>query len=332
ELDGRKVEQPDHPVAQMYRYGVTDQMIWSDWLEHTITSVLMQGNSLSLILRDERHQLIGLQWVPWGAVSNIRQLRSGRIAYDVADPINGQVKTYLQDQVLHIRDRSDNGFVGKSVLERAAESVATVQNTNNLAASTLRNGAFPTGILSAPGSIDPTTAARLKAAWEGGYSGLNAGKIAVAGDGLEFKPLSLTPESVELLESRKFGIQDIARLFHVPLIFVGDFSSSTFTNATTMIQMFASFALGQWAVKIQQSFAQAVLSRQHEIKLDLSDFQRGDPTQRWSSYDVASRNRILVPNEIREIEGFNPLPDGDKFPELAPKAQPVQDVAPSIPL
>lgn len=100
----------------------------------------------------------------------------------------------------------------------------------------------------------------------------------------------------------------------------------------TRARISASPSYGHWlpllsdrGISAPQTFALAVLARGYELKLDLSDFQRGDPTQRWASYDVASRNRILVPNEIREIEGYNPLPGGDKFPEVTAKVQPAPD-------
>jgi HK97 family phage portal protein len=309
--NGNRIEVPNHPLALLARYGVTNQQTWYDWMEHSLASVLLNGNSLSVILRDARGQLAGLKYVSWTSVT-VQPLSSGGLRYDVSDPVTGRTASYLQDEVLHIRDRTDDGGkIGKSVLARAAESVNAVQNANLFASSFMQNSAQPSGVLSAPGAISKETAERLKATVEDYNTGpRRAGSFLVAGDGLEWKQLQLDPESCELLESRKFGVQEIARIFNVPPIFCGDFTSSTFTNATTMVQIFASFALGQWACKIEQEFSRSVLSAEYAMKIDLSDFQRGDPQVRWATYDIARKNDILTVNEIREAEGFNPIATG----------------------
>jgi HK97 family phage portal protein len=238
------------------------------------------------------------------------QLSSQKLAFDVSDPNTGRTIRYLKDETLFIKDRSDDGKIGRSVLSRAAEAVNVVYGTNSLAGSLLRNGAFPSGFLTAPGAISEATAARLKAQWDSNYARENAGKIAIAGDGLDWKSLSLSPENVELLESRRFGVLEIARIFGVPPIFCGDYSSSTFTNSETALRLFASFTLGQWAVKIQQEFSRSVLSAGYEMQFDLSAFLRGDPAARWSSYNIAIERGILTRDEVRAAEGYGPLPKG----------------------
>ncbi len=309
--DGNKVEQPRHPLALLARYGASNTMTWYDWMEHTLASVLLNGNSLSLIQRDGRGQLAGLKYVSWTNVT-VQLLSSGDLKFLVSDPLTGSSAIYLQDEVLHLKDRTDdNGRIGRSVLSRAAESVRAVQNTSQFATSFMQNSAQPSGVLSAPGAISKETAARLKdtiAEHTGGAR--KAGSIMVAGDGLEWKQLQLDPESCELLESRKFGVEEIARIFGVPLIFAGHYDKSTFTNAETMVRIFASFALGQWACKVEQAFALSILSSDFMMKLDLSEFSRGDPAMRWQCYDIAANRGILSVNEIREAEGYNAIGTG----------------------
>ena len=239
----------------------------------------------------------------------VQLLSSGALRYGVSDPLTGRSANYLQGEVLHIKDRTDDGGrIGKSVLARAAESVSAVQNANLFASSFMHNNAQPSGILTAPGAISKETAERLKGTWDENYGGPHkAGRIAVAGDGLEFKPFTLDPESCELLKSRKFGVQEIARIFNVPPIFCGDFTSSTFTNAETMVRIFASFALGQWACKIEQEFARSILSADFTMKIDLSEFSRGDAQQRWTNNKIAIDSGVLTADEVREQEGWNPL-------------------------
>ncbi|MBN9547115.1 MAG: phage portal protein [Alphaproteobacteria bacterium] len=305
---GDRTEQPGHPLSLIVRNGVNDGMTWPDFMEHLVASTLLQGNGLAIILRDGRGQLEGFRFAPWNSVS-VAELTSGRLAYDVSDT-RGGTRRYLQGEVVHLRTRTDDGKVGRSVLSRAAETVSTVAGANNLAGSMLRNGAFPSGFLTAPGTIDPATAARLKATWDSGYSGDNAGKIAVAGDGLEWKSLQISPEDAELLESRKFGVIEICRLFQVPPPIVQAYENSTFTNAAQAGLWFATFCLSPWARKIEAEFARSVFpsGSSLELELDLSGFLRGDPQTRWATYDIAAKNSILTVDEMRANEGYGPMP------------------------
>ena len=233
---------------------------------------------------------------------------TGRLGYNVTDFITGERRLYLEEQVMHLRDRSDDGGkIGRSVLSRSAKAVSGVEGANSLASTLLRSGSHPSGFLSAPGAISKDTANRLKETWNS-FSGNSAGRVAIAGDGLKFESLSITPEAAELLESRRFGVQEIARLFLVPPIFAGDYSSSTFTNAETMVRLFGSFCLGQWATKLQQEFSLSVLSREYEMVIDLSAFLRGDDKTRWETWNIAKSQNILTVDEIRANEGYGPMP------------------------
>lgn len=306
---GNRIELPTHPLALIVRTGANDMMTWPDFIEALYASTLLTGNGLAVILRDARGQLEGFRYVPWSYVS-VAILSSGRLAYDITDNFTGKSVRYLTGEVIHLKDRTDDGRIGRSVLSRAAETVSTVHGANTLAASLLHNGAYPSGFLTAPGAIGPDTAARLKVDWDSNFSGRNAGKVAVAGDGLEWKSLQISPEDAELLESRKFGVVEIARLYGVPPPLIQDYTNNTFTNSETASRWFAVFCLSPWARKLEAEFQRSVFAADSniELTLDLGGFLRGDPQTRWQTYDVAAKNKILTIDEIRADEGYGPLP------------------------
>lgn len=310
---GDRTEVPDHPLMRLVRNGANPNMSWPDFVEHLVASTLLNGNGLATIARDGRGQLEGLTYVPWSNVSVV-ELANERLAFDVSDR-RGKSRRYLQGEVLLLRDRTDDGLIGRSRLSRAAETVSTVSGANSLAGAMLRNGAYPRGFLTAPGGISPETAARLKTTWDTGYSGDNAGKIAVAGDGLEWKSLQISPEDAELLESRKFGVIEICRIFDVPPPIVQAYENNTFTNAAQAGLWFATQCLSPWARKIEAEFARSVFPADgpYELELDLSGFLRGDPQTRWQTYDVAAKNKILTVDEMRANEGYGPMPVGAAF-------------------
>lgn len=126
--------------------------------------------------------------------------------------------------------------------------------------------------------------------------------------GLTWKAAQISPEDAELLESRRFGVEEICRIFQVPPPLVQDYSHNTFTNSETAGRWFAQFTLAPWARKIEAEFARSVFGQQSslELELDLSGFLRGDPQTRWAAHKIAIETGVLDPDEVRHIEGWNP--------------------------
>jgi len=118
----------------------------------------------------------------------------------------------------------------------------------------------------------------------------------------------VSPEDAELLETRKFGVVEICRLFQVPPPLVQSYEHSTFTNSAQAGLWFATFCLAPWARKIEAEFARSVFPSggPYELELDLSGFLRGDPETRWNAHKIAVENGILDPDEVRQVEGWNP--------------------------
>ena len=300
-----RTELLDHPVRRLTRAGVNDTTTWPDFLEHLVASALLTGNGLATIERDGGGAITGLSWVPWGMVT-VQYLRSGRLAYDVADG-RGGVQRYLQGEVLHLRDRTDDGLIGRSRLSRAADAVAGVIASNTFARAFLEKGAQPSGIISYDGPMTLEQRDSLRDAYNRKHAGAgNAGRVMILDDGLKWTQMQISPEDAELLESRKFGVEEICRLFQVPPPLVQDYSHNTFTNSETAGRWFAQFTLAPWARKLEAEFARSVLVDGTELELDLSGFLRGDPQTRWANHKIAIDAGVLDADEVRQVEGWNP--------------------------
>lgn len=305
EANGDRVEAYGHPLAKIARTGANPQMTWPDWLEHLVASALLTGNGLAEIIRAGNGQLSGFRWIPWGMVTVV-YLSSGRLAYDVADG-RGGTRRLLESEVLHLRDRTDDGLVGRSRLSRAADTVAGVQASNAFAKSFLERGAQPSGVIRHPGAMTVEQKTGLREQFNSNYSGAgNAGKTLILDGGLEWQAAQISPEDAELLESRKFGVVEVCRLFQVPPPIVQAYENNTFTNASQAGLWFATFCLAPWARKIEAEFARSVLATGLELELDLSGFLRGDPATRWAAHKIAIDTGVLDPDEIRVVEGWNP--------------------------
>ncbi|WP_373487273.1 phage portal protein [Blastomonas sp.] len=316
-----RAEAPEHPLRQIVRGGVNPGMSWPDWVEHLVASTLLTGNGLAEILRGDRGQLEGFRHIQWGQVTAVK-LASGRLAYDISDP-RGVKRRLLEGDVVHLRDRTDDGYIGRSRLSRAAETVAGVQSANVHANSFLRNGASPSGVIE---SVEPMKAEQrtmLRESFMARASGPSkAGQTLILDGGLTWKPAQISPEDAELLETRKFGVEEICRLFQVPPPIVQDYSHNTFTNSETAGRWFATFCLAPWARKIEAEFARSVFAAGsgYELELDLSGFLRGDPEKRWAAHKIALESGVLDPEEVRQVEGWNKrqtLPNSNPEVEVA---------------
>jgi HK97 family phage portal protein len=142
----------------------------------------------------------------------------------------------------------------------------------------------------------------------------NAGRALILDGGLDWQSISISPEDAELLESRKFGVIEICRLFQVPPPIVQAYENNTFTNATQAGLWFATFCLAPWARKIEAEFTRSLLPAGLELELDLSGFLRGDPETRWNAHKIAIETGVLDTDEIRLIEGWNPRGNGAAEP------------------
>ncbi|MBI0432977.1 phage portal protein [Roseomonas sp. KE0001] len=309
-----RTELYDHPVARLVRNPSDGRLTWPDFVEWLVAQVLLYGNGMAEIAYDGAGRPTALLPVPWLSVAVV-VLPSGRIAYDVLTD-RGPTRRLLEGEVLHVRDRSDDGIVGRSRISRAPDVLRNAASLQEWSGAVWQNQATPSGVLSAPGAISPDTAARLKAQAQINWAGAhNAKKIMVLGDGLAWTPCSVSPEDAEVLASRRFTVEELCRLFQVPPPIVQDLSHGTFTNSREAGRWFAQFSLAPLARKIEAEFERSVFGASSAdclIELDMSGLMRADAEARWQSHKIAVDAGILDPDEIREIEGWNPRPTKPK--------------------
>ncbi|MBN8872661.1 MAG: phage portal protein [Rhodospirillales bacterium] len=314
EGEGR-IEAPNHPVSRLIRSPNGNQT-WADWIEWTLSQVLLHGNSLSAIQMDGAGRPTALIPIPWANVS-VQMLPGGRLAYDVVayqSPWGGTgtPRRLLADEVFHLRDRSDDGVLGRSRISRAPAVLASAIGVQTYSSHIWQNAATPSGMVELPPGITPQGMARMKAHFEAQAAGAENGKrILFVDPATKFTPLSISPEDAEVLESRRFSVIELCRLFGVPPPIVQDYSNSTFTNASQASTWFATNTLTPWARKIEAEFARSVFADPNgafHLEIDLSGLVRGDYATRWTANVAAVQAGILTRDEVRAQEGYGPLP------------------------
>lgn len=310
--DGRgRVEVLDHPVSRLTRAPNATQT-WPDWIEWTLGQALLHGNALSLIEYDGAGRPVALRPIPWPNVQPILLL-NGALAFDVVAYTapwggTGQPRRFLASEVFHLRDRSDDGLLGRSRLSRAPEVLGNALALQEWTGAMWKNAATPAGALKFPTMLTADQMGRLRQQVADRHGGTqNARSVLILEGGAEWQPLSVSPEDAEVLASRRFSVEELCRLYQVPPPIVQDYTHNTFTNAAQAALWFAQFSLGPWVRKIEAEFARSVFTDPAMmLEIDLGGLMRGDYVQRWQAHEIAVRNGILDVNEVREVEGWSP--------------------------
>ena len=222
--------------------------------------------------------------------------------------------TLLPSDVLHIPGLGFDGLVGYSPIAMAKNAIGMAIACEEYGAKFFANGAAPGGVLEHPGTIkDPQ---RVRESWQSTFGGSgNANKIAVLEEGMKYTPIGISPEQAQFLETRKFQINEIARIFRVPPHMVGDLEKSSFSNIEQQSLEFVKYTLDPWVIRWEQSIQRSLLSRDEKaayfVKFNLEGLLRGDYQSRMNGYAIGRQNGWMSANDIRELENLDRIPAED---------------------
>jgi HK97 family phage portal protein len=327
QTDEGRIKVNDHPVCRLLaRPDGTDGILtWSDFAEVWISSALLAGNGLASIEDDGRGAPTRLRFIPWWCANPVVSPQTGRVTFNVQAtnlpwwPSFSPMSISSSD-VLWLRDRSDNGVLGRSALSRAPQTLQASLDVQTFASETFNKGAKLSGVIRFPGVLSKEAADRIANSWQQAHAGpWNAGKAIVLEEGGEFSALSMTLEDAELLSSRKFMTEEIARLFNIPLPILNIWDHSTFTNSDTASQWFGQLTLAPWCRKIECEASRVLFNDpSFHLEIDLSALMRGSFSTRIQTEIAMVRAGIVSPDEIRLAEGW-PARGGDAD-KLQPQA------------
>ena len=205
---------------------------------------------------------------------------------------------------------SFDGLVGYSPIAMAKNAIGIALATEEYGAAFFKNGARPGGVLEHPGVLkDPS---KLRESWHAVYGGaMNTGRIAVLEEGVKYQQIAIPPEEAQFLETRKFQIDEIARLYRVPPHMVGDLEKSSFSNIEQQSLEFVKYTLNPWVMRWEQSLQKALLSDKEQkdyfIRFNVDGLLRGDYKSRMEGYAIGRQNGWLSANDIRSLEDMNPI-------------------------
>ena len=312
--DGRRVP-VDSPIVS----NPHPDMTVFEVMEFVGQSLLSHGNAYLLKHRDGLGRVRELHPVH-AATVRVDRKRSYRTAanptgkrFYVTWPGEGQ-RWYTPHELLHIPGLSYDGLVGLSPLGLARQGIGLGLAAERFGAEMFDRGALVQGVLETDKEIDRDDAKALKHEWRTKTSGhSNHWSIPVLDKGVSFKAIALPPADVQYLEARKFSVSDVARFYGLPPHLVGDVERSTSwgTGIEQQNMQMLTFTADPWLVRIEQRWTREVIGDGSTyMKFNRKALLRADTAARFLAYQRAVNNGWMSPDEVRELEEQEPLPDG----------------------
>ena len=315
---GGKERVYDHPLYHLLHDEPNPEMTSFIFRETLMSHLLIWGNAYAQIIRDRLGRVQGLYPLRPDKMTVCRD-ESGQIYYIYTKTTdeNPAIRPYGQvplrkDEVLHIPGLGFDGLVGYSPIAMARNAVGMTMACEEYGASFFANGASPSGVLEHPGVLkDP---AKVRDSWNALYQGsANAHKVAVLEEGMKYQQIGIPPEEAQFLETRKFQLNEIARLYRIPPHMIGDLEKSSFNNIEQQSMEFVKYTLDPWVIRWEQAMQKALFlpeeKKQFFLKFNVNGLMRGDYESRMTGYSIGRQNGWLSANDIREMEDMNPVPE-----------------------
>jgi HK97 family phage portal protein len=306
----------DHNLYHLLHDEPNPEMTSFVFRETLMGHLLLWGNAYAQIIRDGRGRVIGLYPLLPDRME-VGRTEKGELYYRYQK--EGQEYLLRREEVLHIPGLGFDGLVGYSPIAMAKNSIGMALATEEYGSKLFANDARPSVVLEHPGVLkDP---AKIRDSWNKIYRGSeNAHKVAVLEEGMQVKTLSMPPEQAQFLETRKFQIEEICRIFRVPPHLVANLERATFSNIESQSISFIDNTIVPWVARFEQAMQKALFlggeKQQYLVKFNLNGRLRGDAQSRAAFYQTMRQNGIMSANDIRELESMNLIPDelgGNKY-------------------
>lgn len=314
--DGGRERAGDHPLEPLLADTANPWTPASEFRLVLQTHLALFGNAYAFVNRDGR-QVAELIPLDPHSITVAADSRTSEPIYTVSG--NGGQRSYDRSEILHVRGVGAGLYQGDSPVSSALEAIGLAIVLEQHGAGLFGRGARPSGVLKHPRAVSADTSARLRASFGSMFrGGENAGRTAILEDGLDFVPLQLTSVDSQFLELRKFQLQEIARIWRVPLHMLADLERVTFSNAEAMGQQFLTFCLLPIPRLWQGAMRITLLTPEERragyyVEFLVDDLARADLAGRFTAYSQAINAGVLNPNEVRSMENRGPYAGGETY-------------------
>jgi len=308
------------------------------FFETYVNTLLLYGNAFAYIQRDGAGIPIALTCLHPDDVQ-VKQ-KNGRLVYEVREQ-----GMYDASDILHVPDLTLDGYIGKSRISAARDNIALGIAAQTYGKNFFESGAKISGVLKHPGSLGADAMQTLSQQWHRTYHSGYAGgfKTAVLEEGMDYKPIQLSPQDAQFLTTRQFSILEVARIFRVPPHLLADLDRATFSNIEHQSTEFLNYCISPILKKLEQEFNKKLIFQGNKVKTyfehNVNALLRGDAKSRAEYYKSLFNVGAISPNEIRRKENMNDIEKGNTYyvpmnmidsakpnpKDIKPKEQPKED-------
>jgi HK97 family phage portal protein len=316
ETGGVRNRARDHPLYGVLHDLANEETTSLNFREAMLASLLLWGNAYARIERDNNGHVSALWFLKPRNVEVERSKVTGKIVYRYTDEDTGQLTELSAREVFHVLGFSLDGLKGISPIRQARQTIGLTMATEEYGAKFFSNGARPGGVLETAGVVkDPE---RLRAAWNAQFQGSRNGhRVAVLEEGVKYHTIGIPPDEAQFLETRKFQLSEICRIFRVPPHMIADLERATFSNIEHQAIEFVQHTLRPWIVRFEQAVYKSLLNeyerQTYYARFNVDGLLRGDYASRMQGYAIGRQNGWLSANDIRGLEDMNPIDGGDVY-------------------
>jgi HK97 family phage portal protein len=305
----------EHPLFDVLKVRPNPaQSVVSFW-ESMVTSLLLRGNAYAVLTRDDDDRVRAIWYTDPDRV-RVEVLKTGKLKYTIST--GGQTTTVAAGNMLHVvGPMSPDGYTGRSVISSLREVLSTGVAVEKYGAEFFSNAATPRGVLTHAGKLSPSALGNLRQALVDAQTGAGRRhKTLVLEEGLQWQALGISHEDSQFIESKRFTVEEIARVFLVPAHMIAGTttgSTMTYANSESRALDYVKFCLGPWLSRIESAvnFAciPALERRQLYVEFLADSLLSTDTSTRYAAYETGLRAGFLTLDEVRRKENLPALPE-----------------------
>jgi HK97 family phage portal protein len=323
----------NHPLTKLFQRPNRWQT-WFEFIGYVISSIALRGNAFVVIERDQDANPIELVPIAPDRCS-IMLTEDGELWYRINSRRLGFGILVPPDDMMHVKNISLDGYVGVSPIAIAQDVIGLALATQQHGGVLFRQGGQIGGVLKYPGKLSKDAGDRVANSWRETHAGVqSAHKVAILEEGMSFEKIAMTNEDSQFLETRRFQVIDICRLYGVPPHRLGELDKATLNNIEQQNQQYVDSALKPTTTSIEQLMNHHLLFEEErstlQCRFDYDEMTRGDLLTRSQAYQIGTLNGWLSRNEVRARENMDPIEDGhgDEYRVPLNTALPGADLAP----
>lgn len=308
----------DNKVANLLNLAPNSEMNAYTFRMLAIQTAIIHGNFYAEIERN----LAGTPIALWPLVSHFvfpqRNLHTLELEYRVTGNLTGSDVFLKPSDIFHLKNfHTKDGIIGQGLKDFAIQTLGITLAADQMASGIFNSGGVPSGVITVPGTMSDEAYLRLKKSWDDQNGGGQAGGTSILEEGTTYSPVNTTPDVLQFLESRKFGVLEIARFLGLTPIKLFDDQSSTYRNLENSNLEVATDTLHAWARNLEMEADVKILNNRYGgnyTELDLYSVFRGDMNSRASYFKSLMQCAAITPNQVRAREGLAGFgPDGDRY-------------------